>query len=115
MMRGKIWFRCAAMHDPVAPILVRPAVIGWEAKARKVELQIERPFTGEELVRRMKGWITVDPKQFIGVINQFGRLVVLDDRDLFVEVEKSEDFEKLQKAIQETFRGEVDVERLTKK
>ncbi len=114
-MRGKIWFRCAAMHDPVTPILVQPAVIGWEARARKVELRIERPFTGEELVRRMKGWITVDPKHFIGVVNRFGRLVVLDDRDLFVEVEKSEDFENLQKAVQETFRGEVDIEKLTKK
>jgi hypothetical protein len=114
MLRGKIWFRCAAMHDPVTPVLVQPALIGWEAKQRKVELRIERSFTGEELVRRMKGWITVDPAEVIGIVKQFGRLVVLDDRDLVVEVETSADFEKLQKALYEKFRGEVDLERLVK-
>ncbi|NIR13235.1 MAG: hypothetical protein GWN86_04500, partial [Desulfobacterales bacterium] len=62
-------------------------VIGWDAKERKVELQIERAFTGEELVKRMKGWITVDPSRVIDVIGQYGRLKVLDDRDLVVELE----------------------------
>jgi len=110
MIRAKIWFRCAAMHDPVSPIVLQPAVIGWEAKRRKVEAQIERAFNGDELVRRMKGWITVDPSKVIEVVNQYGRLKVLDDRELVVEVEKTEDVQKLQKALQETFEGEVDVE-----
>ena len=98
------------MHDPVSPIVLQPAVIGWEAKRRKVEAQIERAFNGDELVRRMKGWITVDPSKVIEVVNQYGRLKVLDDRELVVEVEKTEDVQKLQKALQETFEGEVDVE-----
>jgi len=115
MIRTKLWFRCAAMHDPVTPIVVQPAVIGWEAKQRRVELKIERSFNGEELVRRMKGWITVDPKEVIEVVNQYGRLKVLDDRELVVEVEKTDDIQKLQKALQETFEGEVDVEVLSKK
>ena len=115
MIRAKIWFRCAAMHDPVSPIVLQPAVIGWEAKKRKVEAQIERAFNGDELVRRMKGWITVDPSKVIEVVNQYGRLKVLDDRELVVEVEKSEDIQKMQKALQETFEGEVDVEVLSKK
>ena len=55
MIRAKLWFRCAAMHDPVTPVVVQPAVIGWEAKQRTVELKIERAFNGEELVHRMKG------------------------------------------------------------
>ena len=115
MIRGKIWFRCAAMHDPVTPVVIQPAVIGWEAKKRKVGTQIERSFSGEELVRRMKGWITVDPKEVIEVANQYGRLKVLDDKELVVEAENAEDLQKLQKAVEETFKGEVDVEVLSKK
>jgi len=115
MIRAKIWFRCAAMHDPVTPIVLQPAVIGWEAKKRRVGTQIERAFNGEELVRRMKGWITVDPNEVIEILNQYGRLKVLDDRELVVEVEKMEDIQKLQKAIQETFGDEVDVEVIPKR
>jgi len=115
MIRAKIWFRCAAMHDPVTPIMLQPAIIGWEAKKRRVGTQIERAFNGEELVHRMKGWITVDPKEVIEVVNQYGRLKVLDDRELVVEVERTEDIQKLQQALQETFEGEVDVEALSKR
>ena len=25
MIRAKLWFRCAAMHDPVTPKVVQPA------------------------------------------------------------------------------------------
>jgi hypothetical protein len=103
------------MHDPVTPIVLQPAVIGWEAKKRRVGTQIERAFNGEELVRRMKGWITVDPKEVIDVVNRYGRLKVLDDRELVVEVEKAEDLQKLQKAVEETFRGEMDVEVFSKR
>ena len=115
MIRGRLWFRCAAMHDPVTPIVVQPAVIGWEAKERRVELKIERAFNGEELVRRMKGWVTADPLQVIEVVRQFGRLKVLDDRELVVEVERMEDFQNLQKALHEIFGQEVDVELIQKK
>jgi len=115
MIRAKIWFRCAAMHDPVTPIVLQPAVIGWEAKKRRVGTQIERAFNGEELVRRMKGWITVDPNEVIEILNQYGKLKVLDDRELVVEGEKMEDIQKLQKAIQETFGDEVDVEVIPKR
>lgn len=115
MIRAKLWFRCAAMHDPVTPIIVQPALIGWEAKQRRVELRIERAFNGEELVRRMKGWVTVDPNKVIEVVERFGRLKVLDDRDLVIEFEKMEDFEGLQKALQQYFGNEVDVELIKKK
>ncbi len=110
MIRAKIWFRCAAMHDPVTPIVLQPAIIGWEAKRRTVGTQIERAFNGDELVERMKGWVTVDPKKVIEAVSQFGRLKVLDERELVVEVEKMEDIERLQKKVQEVFKGEVDIE-----
>jgi hypothetical protein len=103
------------MHDPVTPVIVRPAVIGWEAKERTVDLQIERAFTGEELVRRMKGWVTVDPQKVIEAVQRYGRLKVLDERELVIEVEKSEDFQRLQKEVQETFEGEVNVEAISKR
>jgi hypothetical protein len=115
MIRAKIWFRCAAMHDPVTPIVLQPAIIGWEAKKRKVGTQIERAFNGEELVHRMKGWITVDPDEAIKIVNQYGRLKVLDERELVVEVEKTEDIQRLQKAVQEAFQGEVDIETILKR
>src|SRR3989304_5631925 len=101
MIRAKIWFRCAAMHDPVTPIVVKPAIIGWEAKKRRVGTQIERAFNGEELVRRMKGWITVDPKEVIEVVNQYGRLKDLDDREIVVELVGTEGNYKLHHALQE--------------
>jgi hypothetical protein len=94
MIRAKLWFRCAAMHDPVTPMVVQPALIGWEAKKRRVELQIERAFSGEELVRRMKGWVTADPSKVIEVVERFGKLKVLDDRELVIEMEKKGDRER---------------------
>ncbi len=115
MIRGKLWFRCAAMHDPVTPTVVQPALIGWEAKQRKVELLIESSFNGEELVRRMKGWITADPAKVIEIVNRFGRLKLLDDKELVIEAEKVEDFQSLQKALQEAFGNEVEAELIRKK
>jgi len=114
MIRAKLWFRCAAMHDPVTPVIVQPALIGWEAKQRQVDLHIERAFSGEELVRRMKGWVTVDPSKVIEIVRPFGRLKVLDDRDLVVEFERKEDVQALQKALEEAFGKEVDVELIAK-
>jgi hypothetical protein len=85
------------MHDPVTPIVLQLPVIGWEVKKRRVGTQIERAFNGEELVLRMKGWITVDPNEVIEVVNQYG------------------DFQSLQEALRETFAGEVEAERVFKK
>jgi hypothetical protein len=98
------------MHDPVTPVVVQPAVIGWEAKKRKVGLEIERAFNGEELVLRMKGWVTVDPRKAIEVVQRYGRLKVLDDRELVVEVETMEDFQNLRKALLDAFGKEMDAE-----
>jgi len=103
------------MHDPVTPIVMQPALIGWEAKQRKVELLIERSFNGDELVRRMKGWITTDPANVIEVVHRFGRLKVLDDKELVVETEKLEDFQDLQKELQNAFGNEVNAELISKK
>ncbi len=115
MTRAKLWFRCAAMHDPVTPTIVQPALIGWEAKQRKVEVLIERSFNGDELVRRMKGWITVEPSKVIETVNRFGRMKILDDKELVVEFEKTEDFQNLQKALVDAFGKEVEAELISKR
>ena len=82
MIRAKLWFRCAAMHDPVTPAVIKPAVIGWDAKQRQVDLTIERAFKGDELVLRMKGWVTSDVGEVIEVVKKHAYLKLLDDRDL---------------------------------
>lgn len=112
MIRAKLWFTCAAMHDPVTPVMVRPAVIGWEAKRRDVELTIERAFKGEELVLRMKGWVTTDVKQVIQVVKKFGLLKVVDERDLVVEIESEAAYKELQEELFGHFDDQVSVERI---
>ena len=112
MIRSKLWFRCAAMHDPVTPVIVRPAVVGWDAKKRRVDLTIERAFKGDELVLRMKGWVTVDVKEVIEVVKRHGFLKVLDDRDLVVEVETEKDYENLTRELSEHFQDQIDLERV---
>ena len=112
MIRARLWFTCAAMFDPVTPIVVKPAVLGWKAKRREVELTIERAFNGEELVRRMKGWVTVDVKQVIETIEPHGYLKVLDEQELVVEMESEEDYEQLKEALREQFDDQVSLERL---
>ena len=112
MIRAKLWFRCAAMHDPVTPIIVRPAVIGWEAKLRDVSLTIERAFKGDELVMRMKDWVTVDVKKAIEVVKRHGYLKVLDERDLVVEMETEESYEKLSGELLEHFGDQVNLEKI---
>ena len=112
MIRAKLWFTCAAMFDPVTPIIVRPSVVGWKAKRRQVDLTIERAFTGEELVQRMKGWVTTDVKHVIEVIKPYGYLKVLDEQDLVVEVELEEGYDKLASALKEHFGDQVFLEKV---
>jgi hypothetical protein len=100
------------MHDPVTPIIVKPAVISWDAKERDVELTITRAFKGDELVMRMKGWVTVDVKKVIAVVEKYGFLKVLDERDLVVDVETEADFEKLSEELKKQFKDQLDLERV---
>jgi hypothetical protein len=112
MVRAKLWFRCAAMHDPVTPMIVKPAVIGWEAKKRRVDLTIERAFKGDELVMRMKGWVTTDVKDVVQTVNSHGHLKVLDEQELVVELEAEKNFQELSRALQDRFQDQVDLERI---
>ncbi len=113
MIRARLWFTCAAMHDPVTPVVVKPAVIGWYAKKRKVDLTIERAFKGDELVMRMDGWVTVDVKKVIEVVERYGFLKVLDERELVVEFENHENYQVLEAELLDKFQDQVNLERIT--
>jgi hypothetical protein len=100
------------MHDPTTPIIVKPAVIGWEAKERNVDLTIERAFKGDELVLRMKGWVTVDVKKVVEIVKKHGYLKVLDERELVVEMETERNYEELEKELMENFKDQMNLERI---
>jgi len=112
--RAMLWFKCAAVHDPVRPVLKKPAVIGWEAKQRQVDLVLERSFQGEELLRRMKDWFTADVYQVINTIHQHAKLKVLDGYDLVVETASPSELETLSRKLKEEFGQEVWVEPIPK-
>jgi hypothetical protein len=112
--RATLWFKCAAVHDPVRPVLKQPAVLGWEAKQRQVDLVLERPFEGEELLRRMKGWFTVDVHLAIEIIQRYGKLKVLDGYDLVVETRSQSELDALSKKLAEAFGQEAWLEPIVK-
>ena len=114
MERAMLWFKCAAVHDPVRPVLKQPAVIGWAAKQRSVDLVIERPFKGEELLRRMQGWFTVDVQAAINLIQRFGKLKVLDGCNLVVETPGRSELEALSQKLSEAFGEEAWLEPIVK-
>lgn len=114
MERAMLWFKCAAVYDPVRPVLKKPAVLGWEAKQRQVDLVLERSFNGEELLRRMKGWFTADVFQVIDIIRPYGKLKMLDDNDLVIEVAGQSELDALSQKLKETFDQEVWIEPISK-
>ncbi|GAB4259557.1 MAG: hypothetical protein Kow0092_07850 [Deferrisomatales bacterium] len=110
MVRAWIWLRCAAVGDEVRPVQRAPARIGWEGRRRAVALEIERGFRGDELLRRMKGWVTTDPDELLSLVERRGRLRVLDDRDLVVECRSPADYEALERELRERFGDGVRLE-----
>ena len=110
MERAMLWFKCAAMHDPVRPVIKKQAHIGWEAKNRQVDLIIESPLKGDELLKRMNGWFTADVYKAVEIFKQYGKLKVLDDVDLVIETKDFAQMEELSKELYEIFREEAWIE-----
>lgn len=113
MIRARVWLTCAAAHDPVSPILIKPALIGWEARQRDVELTIEREFSGAELLTRMKGWVTVDVDPVREILQARGRLKLLDEKVLVVEFETEEDHRAATQSLATACGDQVELEVLT--
>ncbi len=52
----------------------------------------------------MKGWVTNKTYKVIEVVKPLAKMKVLDDRELALELEHEDDFDKLNKALQEFWR-----------
>ena len=115
MERAMLWFKCAAMHDPVRPVIKRQAVVGWEAKNRKVDLTIDGPLKGDELLKRMNGWFTADVYAAVEIFRQYGKLKVLDDVDLVVETNGTDEMDQLKKHLMDAFQEDVWIEPMSRK
>ncbi len=111
-MRAKLWFKCAAMHDPVCPKQVSPAIITWEAKNRDIQLVIERGFKGHELVKRMRGWVTVEPLKVLEIVERYGKFIVDDAGELYVEISDEENFQIMKESLYNEFGDEILLEKL---
>ena len=107
MIYLRLFGRCRIYYDPVSPVLVAPAQIGWEAWFRTIDLVTPRRLKGRELLERTRGWWTVEPNDVAEVIAPFGRLVVGEKGELFVELTDPAVAESLKKALAERFKDQV--------
>ena len=107
MIRLRLFGRCRIYHDPVSPVLHAPAQIGWDAWFRSIDLVTPQPLKGEELLKRTRGWWTVEPTEVAEVVKKNGRLVVGDGGELMVEFEDESAAEALSAALKERFGDQV--------
>lgn len=107
MIRLRLFGRCRIYHDPVAPVMRAPAQIGWDAWFRSIDLVTPQKLKGEELLRRTRGWWTVEPDDVSEVVKSFGRLVVGDGGELMVEFESRSEADSLASALKERFGDQV--------
>jgi len=109
MIRTRLFGRCRIYHDPVSPVLKAPAQIGWDAWFRSIDLVTPQPLKGEELLKRTRGWWTVEPNDVAEVVKQFGRLVVGDGGELMIELPDENTADALSKALAERFGDQVQI------
>ncbi len=107
MTRLRLFGRCRIYHDPVTPVMKQPAHIGWNAWFRSIDLVTPQKLKGEELLRRTRGWWTVEPDDVARVVKPFGRIVVGDSGELMVEFESPGDADKLTAELKKTFGDQV--------
>ena len=107
MIRLRLFGRCRIYHDPVSPVLRAPAQIGWNAWFRTIDLVTPQPLKGEELLRRTRGWWTVEPTDVAAVVKKFGRLIVGNGGELMVEFEDENAAGGLSEALKERFGDQV--------
>ncbi len=107
MIRLRLFGRCRIYHDPVTPVMRAPAQIGWNAWFRSIDLVTPQKLKGEELLKRTRGWWTVDPTEIAEVVKQYGRLVVGDGGELMVEFESQGAADDLSNALEDKFDNQV--------
>lgn len=107
MIRLRLFGRCRIYHDPVSPVMREPAQIGWDAWFRSIDLLTPQPLKGEELLKRTRGWWTVEPTEVAEVVKKNGRLIVGDGGELMVECEDERAAEALSASLKERFGDQV--------
>ena len=107
MMRLRLFGRCRIYHDPVSPVLKKPAEIGWDAWFRTIDLKTPRRFKGRELLLRTRGWWTVEPSEVLEVVEAHGKLVVGEKGELMVEFDSQKDVDALSFALDRKFGEQV--------
>jgi hypothetical protein len=107
VIRLRLFGRCRIYHDPVSPVAKAPAQVGWTAWFRSIDLVTPQPLKGEELLRRTRGWWTVDPAEIAEVVKEYGRLVVGDNGELMIEFEDDKAADALSSSLSERFGDQV--------
>ncbi len=107
MIRLRLFGRCRIYHDPVSPVLKSPAQVGWAAWFRTIDLVTPQKLKGEELLRRTRGWWTVEPDDIADIVKRHGRLVVGDNGELMVELEDKRAADDLSRALLEKFGDQI--------
>ncbi|MHB8110255.1 MAG: hypothetical protein ACYDHW_09500 [Syntrophorhabdaceae bacterium] len=107
MIRLRLFGRCRIYHDPVTPVMKAPAHIGWNAWFRSIDLVTPQKLKGEELLRRTRGWWTVEPNDVSETIAPYGRLVVGDAGELMVEFESQDNVDQLANVLKKKFGDQV--------
>jgi hypothetical protein len=103
----RLFGRCRIYHDPVSPVLRGPAQVGWEGWFRSIDLVTPQALKGEELLRRTRGWWTVEPNDVAEVVKKYGRLVVGDQGELMVECADNGVMDELSVALTKAFGGQI--------
>jgi len=107
MIRLRLFGRCRIYHDPVTPVMKEPARIGWNAWFRSIDLITPHKLKGEELLRRTRGWWTVDPDDVARVVKPYGRVVVGEGGELMVEFQSRADADRLAEELKKEFGEQV--------
>jgi len=107
MIRLRLFGRCRIYHDPVSPVLRAPAQVGWDGWFRSIDLITPQPLRGEELLRRTRGWWTVEPNEVAEIVTRYGHLVVGEQGELMVEFLDEEAAEALSLVLADRFNNQV--------
>ncbi len=107
MIRLRLFGRCRIYHDPVTPVMKEPAQIGWSAWFRSIDLVTPQKLKGEELLKRTRGWWTVEPEDVARVVKKYGRIVVGQGGELMVEFESKDKADGLSAELKKEFGEQV--------
>jgi hypothetical protein len=107
MIKVRLFGRCRIYHDPVSPVLRTPVQIGWDAWYRSIDLVTPQPLKGEELLRRTRGWWTVEPEDVAALVKKHGKLVVGEGGELMVACDDEQSLANLRQELSDLFGDQV--------